>query len=86
MTSVSEKFLKIKDIVDLVKVNFGSELFIQSNAEPCFEPATGGVHIYLYVCISVSIYWSLSLLCMRICVYYNANHLWVDKNWHPSFF
>ena len=34
---------------------FCSELFNQSNADCYFEPMTGCVHIYLHVCISVSV-------------------------------
>ena len=37
------------------------ELFIQCNKDSCCEHITGGVNIYIFICMDVSVYWPLSV-------------------------
>ena len=48
-----------------------------------FEPIASSANIY-FICV----YYCISILVpvYPVHVYYNANQLWVDENWQPSFF
>ena len=67
MSSISEQFLKSKDIADLCKVNFCiKKLFIQCITGSCCAHITGGVNIYLYVCVSTLVPVCPACVCLRV--------------------
>ena len=73
MTSISEKFLKSKNIVDLCKVNICiGNLFIQCNTVSCCVHKTGVVNIiFRGVCQSIGS--RVSCACLSLCVIPNES-------------
>ena len=81
MTSTSEQFLKRKDIADLCKVNICiNKLLIQCNTGTCCVYITGGVNIYLYVCIRLMV--RVSCVCLSVCAGFSLMGGWEESPTH----
>ena len=67
MTSTSDKFLKTKNMLDICKLNVGiSKLLIQYKPGTYYVQITGDANLCFY--IFVSLFVSLSLVCLGLCV------------------